>query len=147
MSRIVALGYGVKAIAPKSFEKIAGVTYVFPLFTTTEMVKQNPGVVQKFMNAFSKAQDFAHKRRPESLRILRNSLGGVVKHLSDAELESLTYIYQKDRVAFTDADMKDFDIMGAYMLKSGRLKTLPDLSVSIDNSFARKAEQAVTSRK
>ncbi len=147
MSRIVALGYGVKAIAPKSFEKIAGVTYVFPLFTTLEMAKQNPGVVQKFMNAFAKAQNFAHKRRPESLRILRNSLGDVVKHLSDAELESLAYVYQKDRVAFTDADMKDFDIMGAFMLQSGRLKTMPDVSVRIDNSFALKAQQVLTTGK
>ena len=43
--------------------------------------------------------------------------------------------------------MKDFDIMGAFMLQSGRLKTMPDVSVRIDNSFALKAQQVLTTGK
>jgi ABC-type nitrate/sulfonate/bicarbonate transport system substrate-binding protein len=141
MSRIVSLGYGVKVITPEQFEQIAGITYAFPLFTTRDIVKRRPDLVQKFMNAFAKAQSFAHTERAESLQILRKTLGDAIRHTSDAELETLAYVYKKDRVAFSDNDMKDFEIMRNFMFKDGQIKTKPDLSELIDNSFAQKAEQ------
>lgn len=141
MSRIVSMGYGEKIITPEQFEEIAGITYAFPLFTTREMVTKRPDVVQRFMNAWAKAQYYANEHRKESLQILRKTLGDAVRHTSDDELESLAYVYKKDRVAFTPEDVKDIETMQDFMLKEGQIKKKLPLSELIDNSFALKADQ------
>lgn len=145
MSRIVSMGYGEKVITPQQFEQIAGITYAFPLFTTREMVAKRPDVVQRFMNAWAKAQYYADTHRKESLQILRKTLGDAIRHSSDEELESLAYVYQKDRVAFTPADMKDIETMQDFMLKDGQIKKKLELSELVDNTFALKADQKAKS--
>ena len=141
MSRIVSLGYGERVITPAQFEKITGVTYVFPLFTTKETVKRRPDVVQRFVNGWARSLYFAHANPKESLQILRKTLGDAVKHMSDEELGTLVDVYQKDRVAFTPGDLKDFQIMQDFMLRDGQIKNKVDLAGYIDNSFAQKADQ------
>lgn len=141
MSRIVSMGFGEKVITPEQFEKIAEVTYAFPLFTTRDMVTKRPDVVQRFMNAWAKAQYYANTHHEESLQILRKTLGDAVKHSSDAELETLAYVYRKDRVAFTPADMKDIELMRDFMFKDGQITKKMPLSDFVDNSFAEKADQ------
>jgi aliphatic sulfonates family ABC transporter substrate-binding protein len=147
MSRIVSLGYGEKVISPEQFEKITGVTYVFPLFATKETVKRRPELVQRFMNAWAKSLYFANANPKESLQILRKTLGDAVKHMPDEELGPLVDVYKKDRVAFTPGDLKDFQIMQDFMLKDGQIKKKVDLSDFIDNSFAQKADQKARSGK
>lgn len=142
MSRIVALGFGEKVMQPEDFERIAGVTYAFPLFAPRDVVKRRPELVQRFMNGWAKAQFFAHANREESLAILRKALGDAVKHTPQAELEALAYVYKKTRVAFTEADLKDIEQMHDFMLKDGQIKRKVDLAQLVDNSFAQKAEKA-----
>jgi NitT/TauT family transport system substrate-binding protein len=146
MSRIVAMGFGEKVITSEQFEEIAGVTYAFPLFTTREMVTKRPDVVQRFMNAWAKAQYYANAHHAESLQILRKTLGDAVKHTSDAELESLAYVYRKDRVAFTPADMKDIELMRDFMFKDGQIKQKLALRDFVDNAFAEKADRKAKSQ-
>lgn len=141
MSRIVSLGYGQKVMTSDQFEKLADITYAFPVFTTRDVLTRRPELVQKFMNAWVKAQYFAHANRDESLQILRKTLGDAVKHTPQAELESLAYVYKKTRVAFTDADVKDIETVRDFMFQDGQIKVKPDLAKLIDNSFALKAEQ------
>ena len=141
MSRIVALGFGDVVIKPEQFEELAGITYAFPLFTTRDLIKRRPELVQKFMNAFARSQHFAHTNRAESLQILRKSLGDAVKHTPDAELEALAYVYQKDRIAFTPADVKDIELMRDFMFKDGQIKTKPNMADLIDNTFALEADK------
>ena len=141
MSRIVSLGYGERVISAEQFEKITGITYVFPLFATRTTVKNRPDVVQRFMNAWAKSLYFANANRGESLQVLRKTLGDAVKHMSDEELGGLVDVYQKDRVAFTPGDLDDFRIMQDFMLRDGQIKNKVDLSGIIDNSFAQKADQ------
>jgi len=105
------------------------------------MVTKRPDVVQRFMNAWAKAQYYANTHRPESLQILRKTLGDAVKHSSDAELESLAYVYRKDRVAFTTADMKDIEVMRDFMARDGQITKKVAVSELVDNSFARNADQ------
>ena len=147
MSRIVSLGFGETIINQKQFEELAGVTYAFPLFTTKDLVKRRPDLVQKFMNAFVKAQHFANTNHAESLQILRKALGDAVKHTPDAELELLSYQYEKDRVAFTPADVKDIELMRDFMLKDGQIKTKPSMTDLIENSFALEAERKLKAGK
>lgn len=143
MSRIVSSGYGVKIMEPKDFEKAAKITYAFPLFTTKKFVDEHPALVQRFMNAWAKSQHYADTHHKESLRILRNALGSAVSKLSDRDLANLAYIYQKDRVAFTDADIQDIRSMSQFMFKEGEISKKPDISETVNNSFATKAQQAV----
>lgn len=147
MSRIVALGFGVRAISAEQLEKLAGITYVFPLFATRATLKNRPDVVQRFMNGWAKALHFAHTQRAESLQILRKTLGSAVAHMSDQELGDLVDVYRKDRAAFSEADQQDFRIMQDFMLRDGQIKTKVDLAAHIDNSFAQKAEQKLRTGK
>lgn len=147
MSRIVSMGYGERSISAEQFEKIAGVTYVFPLFTTQAMVKNRPDVVQRFMNGWAKALYFANSHQSESLQILRKTLGGAVEHMSDKELQGLVDVYRKDHVAFTNADLQDFRIMQDFMFRDGQIKNKVDLAGHIDNAFALKADQKARAAK
>ena len=147
MSRIVSMGYGERSISAEQFEKIAGVTYVFPLFTTQAMVKNRPDVVQRFMNGWAKSLYFANSHHGESLQILRKTLGGAVEHMSDSELQGLVDVYRKDHVAFSKEDLQDFRIMQDFMLRDGQIKSKVDLAGYIDNAFALKADQKVRAAK
>jgi aliphatic sulfonates family ABC transporter substrate-binding protein len=147
MSRIVSLGYGERVISAEQFEKLTGITYVFPLFATRATVRNRPDIVQRFMNAWAKSLQFANAHRAESLQILRKTLGDAVKHMSDEELGGLVDVYQKDRVAFSAGDLDDFRIMQDFMLRDGQITRKVDLAAHIDNSFAQKADQKVRAGK
>jgi aliphatic sulfonates family ABC transporter substrate-binding protein len=136
MSRIVAAGYGKIVMTAEQIEKIAGVTYTYPLFTTKEIVKQKPDLVQRFMKAWVRSQRFTWEHHAEALQILRDTLGDAVKSTSAAEMEQLTYVYKYDRVAFTDADLKDLERMQEFMLQSGMISSSVPIASVVDNSFA-----------
>jgi NitT/TauT family transport system substrate-binding protein len=136
MSRIVATGYGKVVMTPEQIEAIAEVTYTYPLFTTAEMIKQNPDLVQRFVRAWARSQRFAWENHPEALQILRETLGDVVKSTTPQEMEKLTYVYKYDRVAFTGPDLKDLERMQDFMLQEGMIASRVPIAKAIDNSFA-----------
>ena len=136
MSRIVSAGYGRIVMTPEQIEKIAGVTYTYPLFTTKALVQQKPDLVRRFVAAWARSQRFAWDHHAESLQILRETLGDAVKSTSAEEMEQLTYVYKYDRVAFTDADVADLERMQAFMLQEGMTSSSVPIASVIDNSFA-----------
>ena len=142
-SRILKMGTGVVAIGPKTFEEMVGITYPLLLITTEDTIKKRPDAVQRFMNAWVKAQRFADKDHAGTVRILRKTLGDRIKGFDDATLESMIYVYAHDRTALTDGDVADVRKMRDYMAATKKIKTTPDLATLIDNSFAKKAEATV----
>ena len=141
-TRILKMGTGVIAVGPKAFEQMVGVTYPLLLFTTETTIKARPKVVQRFMNAWVKAQHFADKDHAATVRILRKTLGDRLKGFDDETLENMIYVYDHDRTILTDGDIADIRKMRDYMAAHKKIKTTPDLAPMIDNSFAKKAESA-----
>jgi len=139
MSRIVSAGYGKIVMTAEQIEKIAGVTYTYPLFTTKDLVKQKPDLVQRFVRAWARSQRFAWEHHAEALQILRDTLGDAVKSTSVAEMEQLTYVYKYDRVAFTDADLQDLERMQQFMLQEGMISSSVPVTSVVDNAFASRA--------
>jgi ABC-type nitrate/sulfonate/bicarbonate transport system substrate-binding protein len=142
MMRIVSMGYGKEVIGIKQFEKMAEITYVYGLFTVRSVYEKQKDLVQRFLNAWAKSQDYVWKNRKESLGILKAQLDAVRKY-SDADLEKLVYAYQFDRTALSDADFKDIQNFRDFMFSVGYLKSKPDMGQVIDNSFALKAEKLI----
>lgn len=140
MSRIVDDGHGKEIIGNKRFEQLTGTTYPFLLFTSRKMIDSQPGVVQRFVNAWAKSQHFVLTDRPAALRVIRNYLGQEVSSVGDGLLEKLTYIYEYDRTALGDADVADIRIMSEFMFRHGRIESRPDLNILVDNAFAKNAE-------
>lgn len=141
MSRIVELGYGEKVILPDQFEQMAGITYPFVLFTTQDIVENQPDLVRRFLMAWAKSQEFVDTYPEEAVQILRETLGDAVTSLSDEELNRLTFIYKYDRTALTEADIKDLKRTQEFLFSREKIGSKPDIEGIIDNSFALKAEQ------
>jgi aliphatic sulfonates family ABC transporter substrate-binding protein len=136
MSRIVSMGYGKIVMTPEHIEKLAGVTYTYPLLTTKDMVQQRPDLVQRFLNAWAKSQRFALANHGEAIEILRNTLGDAVKTTPPQEMEKLAYVYKYDRLAFTDADLADLERMQEFMLQEGMISSQVPIASVVTNSFA-----------
>jgi aliphatic sulfonates family ABC transporter substrate-binding protein len=136
MSRIVATGYGKIVMTPDQIAKIADVTYTYPLFTSKEMVRQKPDLVQRFLKAWARSQRFAWDNHAETLQILRETLGDAVKSTSPEEMEKLAYVYKYDRLAFTPADLKDLERMQEFMMQEGMITSAVPIASVVDNGFA-----------
>ena len=139
-TRIVAMGNGKVVMTPDQFEKLAGVTYPMVLFTTEDTIKKKPEVLQRFMNAWAKSERFVDQNRPETVKILRQTLGDRVKALDDKTLTDILYGYKHDRIVLNAADLADVRNTEAFLFAQKNIASEPDVGKLVDNSFAIKAE-------
>jgi ABC-type nitrate/sulfonate/bicarbonate transport system substrate-binding protein len=140
-TRIVQSGRGKEAISSRKFEELADVTYPFLILTSEKMVREKPGVVQKYLNGFSKAQAFMRTQPKEAVAIYRKSLPAqVANSVMDDELHTQLYGTVKyDRLLADSRDMDDLRRTAAFMVKQKTIQAIPDIEKSINMSFARKA--------
>jgi ABC-type nitrate/sulfonate/bicarbonate transport system substrate-binding protein len=140
-TRIVQSGRGKEAISSRKFEELADVTYPFLILTSEKMLREKPGMVQKYLNGFSKAQAFMREHPQEAVAIYRKSLPAQVANaVKDDELHAQLYGTVKyERLAADPRDMEDLRRTAAFMLKQKAIQAIPDIEKSINMSFARKA--------
>ncbi len=140
-SRIVQTGKGKEVIGTRQFEEIADITYPFIILTSEKMIRERPATVQKYLNAFARAQRFVTREKKAAVALLRRVLPAqVAGTMSDEDLHFQLYGTSFfDRIAFNDRDMNDLKRTADYMLRQKTLQANPDLARVINTSFARNA--------
>jgi ABC-type nitrate/sulfonate/bicarbonate transport system substrate-binding protein len=145
MTRIAQAGHGKIVIEANQFEQMAGITYPFLVSTTREYLKANPVVVQKVINAYAKADKYIREHNDDAVKIYTDE----VKRRGGKLTEDIIRVMLFDTARFggpalADADMKDLAGTRDFLIKIGKLKSLPPFEEFIDRGFGQKAEQALT---
>lgn len=145
MTRIVQSGHGKMIIEANEFEKQAKITYPFLLSTTETFNKEHPDIVQKVVNAYAKGQKFVRDHKDEAVKIFTDAAKKRGGKLSEETVKLM--MFDTDRfggVNFTAGDLEDLPSTRDFMIKIGKLKKSPDLDKALNQSYAKKAEQALT---
>lgn len=137
--RIVEMGRGREVISAREFERIAEVTYPLIVMTTEKIIREKPDTVQKYIDAFAKAQRFVDTHRPETVKLFRTVLPPETSvALSDAEVaDQIFSMSNYDRVIFSEADLADLRRTGEFLHQVGTLTAKLDLKKSVNQTFAR----------
>jgi len=145
MTRIVRSGHGKMITEAKDFEQQAKITYPFVLSTTQAFYKAHPDVVQKVLNAYAKGDKYIRDHKDEAVKIFTDSVRARGSKLTEDIVKVMLFDTERyGGASFSDADMQDLAGTRDFMLKIGKLKSPPPLSKIIDQSYAAKAEKALT---
>jgi NitT/TauT family transport system substrate-binding protein len=144
IQRIVQAGKGKVLLTSKQLEDMAGITYPFLVTSTESYVKQHPDIVQKFVNAYAKADKYIAGHHNETVKIYYDEIQSRGAKLSQDDIQLMLFddVDRFASAAFTPADMTDLTSTLAYMEKAGLLKTKLDLEKIIDQNYGKKADMA-----
>jgi NitT/TauT family transport system substrate-binding protein len=144
IQRIVQAGKGKVMLTSKQLEDMAGITYPFLVVTTRTYAKEHPGIVQKLMNGYAKADKYIAKHHDETVQIYLNEIKRRGAKLSESDIRLMLFddVDRFGGTAFSTADMQDLTSTVSYMEKTHLLKTKLDLGKFIDPSFGKKAAMA-----
>jgi NitT/TauT family transport system substrate-binding protein len=144
IQRIVQAGKGKVMLSSKQLEDMAGITYPFLVVTTPTYAKENPGIVQKLMNGYAKADKYIAKHHDETVQIYLNEIKRRGAKLSESDIRLMLFddVDRFGGTAFSKADMQDLASTVSYMEKTHLLKTKLDLGKLIESSFGEKAAMA-----
>jgi NitT/TauT family transport system substrate-binding protein len=144
IQRIVQAGKGKVMLTSKQLEDMAGITYPFLVVTTQTYAKEHPGIVQKLMNGYAKADKYIAKHHDETVQIYLNEIKRRGAKLSESDIRLMLFddVDRFGGTAFSKADMQDLTSTVSYMEKTHLLKTKLDLGKLIDPSFGKKAAMA-----
>ncbi|MYZ48317.1 ABC transporter substrate-binding protein [Propylenella binzhouense] len=142
MSRIVAAGFGKEVITPQEFLKLSKTKAPFLVLTRRDTVKNDPELVQHFVNAYCRTQRYLDSHRDEVVKFVQSDLGGIVGNLDDAAATDLVY----GRSTFDSCVLDDEATEGMtrtikFMLKDRPVTVTPTVDDLVNMSFARKAGQ------
>ena len=145
-SRIAQTGLGKEVISSQKFEELANTTYPFLILTTEKVIRDRPQVVQKYMNAFAKAQRFMLQNEKETGELYRKTLPPQVGgQMTEAELKFQVYSSSRyDRLLLNDRDLADLRQFADFMLRQKMLNTKPDIEKAVNQTFAQKAAAALS---
>lgn len=145
MQRIVESGHGKVVIDAVKFGEMAHITYPFLLSTTQQYRDAHPDIVQKVVNAYAKADKYIREHHDEVAKIYTDSVHKRGGDLSEAMVRLMLFDMERyGGAAFTPADMHDLTSTRDFLIGQGRLKGVPPFDKIIDQSFAKKAEAALT---
>ena len=144
IQRIVQAGKGKVMLTSKQLEDMAGITYPFLVVTTRTYAKEHPGIVQKLMNGYAKADKYIAKHHNETVQIYLNEIKRRGAKLSESDIRLMLFddVDRFGGTAFSTADTQDLTSTVSYMEKTHLLKTKLDLGKLIDPSFGKKAAMA-----
>jgi aliphatic sulfonates family ABC transporter substrate-binding protein len=144
IQRIVQAGKGKVMLTSKQLEDMAGITYPFLVVTTQSYRKEHPDVVQKFMNAYAKADKYIATHHEETVKIYYDEIQRRGAKLSQDDIRLMLFddIDRFAGAAFTLADKQDLTATVAYMEKTGLLKAKLDVDTIVEPSFGEKADMA-----
>lgn len=142
IQRIVQAGKGKVLLTSGQMQTMAGITYPFLVATTEAYAKQHPEIVQKFMNAYAKADKYIASHHDETVQIYLDEIKRRGAKLSEEDIRIMLFddVDRFGAAAFTPADMEDLTSTMAYMEKTGLLKAKLDLGKIIDPSYGKKAD-------
>jgi len=142
IQRIVQAGKGKVMLTSKQLEDMAGITYPFLVATSQTYLKEHPDIVQKFMNAYAKADKYIATHHDETVQVYFDEIKRRGANLSEDDIRLMLFddVDRFGGAAFTPADMQDLNSTIAYMEKSALLKAKLDLGKIIDQDFGKKAD-------
>jgi len=144
MQRIVQSGHGKIVIDAAQFEQMAHITYPFLLSTTQTYAKAHPDIVQKVVNAYTRAEKYIREHKDEAVKIYTDSVVARGGKLTEDMVRVMLFDTERfGGVAFSDGDLKDLAATRDFLAKDGQLKDMPPFDKVIDQSFAKKAEAAL----
>ena len=129
-----------KAYIVASVGEVSGEVPYTAFQATQSYLKNNSALVERFMKAIQKAQNWVHSNTPEEVA------KAMLPQFPDTSVELLAQVAK--RYQEIDAWMKDgvmtkdaFDRLQTIMEQSGELKTRVPYEALIDNSFAEKVKK------
>jgi sulfonate transport system substrate-binding protein len=138
-ARIVQNGWGKEIMSPPQWEKLAGITFPFVVQARRDFIEKNPDVVQKYVNAWVKIQNFVENNRGEAIKLMREQLGAAATGMEDEDLRAQIATSHFDRAVFAPEDLNDLKQTADFMVRKGQIKSAPDLSKVVNMTFAKKA--------
>lgn len=140
-ARMVAKGIGRVILGPDDLAKPINSLYPFFLIAPMRLIEKSPEVVQKVVNAWGQSLKYIRENPDEVARIMTDSMKkmrGITLNPGDVKRE--IFLTKFDRLAISEADVRDNEELSRVSLEDGKLKALPDIRSVIDNRFAEKAK-------
>jgi len=140
-ARMKAKGIARVILGPDDLAKPINCLYPFFLITPSRMIEKSPDVVQKVVNAWSQSLKYIRENPDDVARMMTESMKkmrGITLNLQDVKRE--IFLTKFDRLAISDADIKDNEDLARVSVEDGKLKALPDIRSVMDNRFADKAK-------
>ena len=133
-----------KALLPhEEIVRQLGVVGSQALITRAELIKDNPDIVQRFVNGWAKALLFINQQPEAAARFLTiyfHRQGVVVR---DEDARAWTSYLNYSRVAWTQNDIADAEFNGWGLVEGKIIKNSPKLQPFVDNRFATTAYAAL----
>jgi len=132
-------GISRNVITPDKIAAPTGVTFPYLLLTTQQFIDKNPDAVQRFVNSWACAKRYLDTNTTEAKSLLEKELPG---YDSKVITEILANTSWKQQVIDT-AVQADIAADGNVLVELGLIKSMPDLTKHINNTFANKALEYV----
>jgi ABC-type nitrate/sulfonate/bicarbonate transport system substrate-binding protein len=140
-ARMTAKGIARVILGPDDLAKPINSLYPFFLIAPSRIIEKSPDVVQKVVNAWSQSLKYIRENPDDVARIMTESMKkmrGLTLNPSDVKRE--IFLTKFDRLAISEADIKDNEELARVSVEDGKLKALPDIRSVMDNRFAEKAK-------
>jgi len=133
-------GQGRLVLTHKDITEAIGFIGAAPLLTRHELIEKEPDIIQKFVNAWVKAQKYIQQDPEDAARLLviffhRQGVKTVSEDLTRTWVEMTRY----NRFVWTPADVADAEYNGWGLKEGGLLKASPKLESYVENRFAEAA--------
>ena len=124
---------------PEDITKALGDINAMPLVVRTELIAKEPEVVQKFINAWVRAQYYIRQDPVDCAKLLQIFLHRQGVPVADGLALNWVKMPNYNHFVWQAADIADADYNGWAMKTGGVLKVEPKIDGMINNSFAERA--------
>lgn len=144
MTRIVQSGHGKEVISAEQFQKMAGITYPLILVAAKTYIDANRDTVQRFVNAYAKAQKYIRDHPDDALKIYMQAIRQSGAKLDETMVKTMMFEVPKFiGVNIIPSDWTELSRSRDFLFARGQIPSKPDLKAIIDPSFGDKAEAGI----
>lgn len=132
-------GQGRVATSAEDVVKALGDINAQPLVVRSELIQKNPQLVQKFVNAWVRAQYYIRQDPGDSAKLLQVFFHRQGIPVSDPLVMSWVKMTNYGRFVWGKAEIADANYNGWAMKTGGLLKVEPKIDGLVNNSFAERS--------
>jgi len=134
---VVDKGIGRIVLTPAQIAAKSGSQWPYMLLTTKQYAQKNADTVQKFVNAWTCAKEYMVKNPDQALTSTTKAFSDYDPKVVPYILDVFSYKTQEINASIQD----DIKKQAQALVDTGTLKTIPDMTGYVDNSFVDKAIQ------
>lgn len=116
-----------------------GLINAAPLVANADMIARRPEIVQRFVNAWVRAQKYIQQDPVDASKLLQVFLHRQGVIVSEELAMSWTRLTQYDKYLWSGSDIADADYNGWGLKEGGILKVQPKVAGYVENAFAERA--------